>query len=75
MDIEALGEENVRRFLAERLIRSVLDIYELDAERLDRLWTASAEIRRDLLKSIEASKGTPFFRVLYALGIPGASYT
>src|SRR5438093_2741354 len=30
MDIEGLGEENARRFLAEGLIRSVSDVYELE---------------------------------------------
>jgi DNA ligase (NAD+) len=74
MDIEGLGEENVRRFLAEGLIRSVPDIYELDAERLMGLDGFGEISARNLLESIEASKGTPFFRVLYALGIPGIGY-
>ena len=74
MDIEGLGEENARRFLAEGLIRSVADIYELDADRVRQL-EGFGEISADnLLAAIEASKATPFFRVLYALGIPGIGY-
>ena len=64
----------MRRFLAEGLIRSVPDIYELDAERLMGLDGFGEISARNLLESIEASKGTPFFRVLYALGIPGIGY-
>jgi DNA ligase (NAD+) len=74
MDIEGLGEENVRRFLDEGLIGSVADIYELDAERLTALDGFGEISARNLLDAVEASRGTPFFRVLYALGIPGIGY-
>jgi DNA ligase (NAD+) len=74
MDIEGLGEENVRRFLDEGLIRSIPDIYELDAERLTALDGFGEVSANNLLESIESSKGTPYFRVLYALGIPGIGY-
>ena len=74
MDIEGLGEENVRRFLREELIRSVPDIYALDAERLTQLDGFGETSAANLLTSIEASKETPYFRVLYALGIPGIGY-
>lgn len=74
MDIEGLGEENARRFLEEELIESVADIYELDGERLAALEGFGEISARNLLESIEASKERPFFRVLYALGIPGIGY-
>jgi DNA ligase (NAD+) len=74
MDIEGLGEENVRRFLEEDLIRSVPDIYELDAARLTALDGFGEISAANLLESIEGSKQTPYFRVLYALGIPGIGY-
>jgi DNA ligase (NAD+) len=74
MDIEGLGEENVRRFLDEGLIESVADIYELDAERLTALDGFGEVSARNLLDAVEASRGAPFFRVLYALGIPGIGY-
>src|SRR5215211_9359860 len=74
MDIEGLGEENVRRFLREELIRSVPDIYALDAERLTQLDGFGETSAANLLTSIEGSKATPYFRVLYALGIPGIGY-
>jgi DNA ligase (NAD+) len=74
MDIEGLGEENARRFLQEGLIKNVADIYELDEERLTALEGFGEISARNLVNSIEASKQVPFFRVLYALGIPGIGY-
>ena len=37
MDIDGLGEENVRRFLSEGLIENMADIYDLTVERLAEL--------------------------------------
>ncbi len=71
MDIEGLGEENARRFLAEGLIRNVADIYELDVEKVAALEGFGEVSASNLISSIDASKERPFARVLYALGIPG----
>jgi DNA ligase (NAD+) len=74
MDIEGLGEENARRFLAEGLIRSVADIYELDEDRVAALEGFGEISARNLIGAIEQSKERPFHRVLYALGVPGIGY-
>jgi DNA ligase (NAD+) len=74
MDIEGLGEENAQRFLREGLIRSVADIYDLSAEAIAALEGFAEISARNLIDSIERSKEVPFFRVLYALGIPGIGY-
>jgi DNA ligase (NAD+) len=74
MDIDGIGEENVRRFLAEGLIRNVADIYALDAERLTALDGFGEVSARNLLQAIDASRQQPFRLVLYALGIPGIGY-
>lgn len=74
MDIEGLGEENVRRFLAEGLIRDVADIYELDVERVASLDGFAEVSARNLIEAVDASRERPFHRVLYALGIPGIGY-
>ena len=74
IDIDGLGEENVRRFLSEGLIESFADLYDLSVERLvelDRFGEVSAT---NLVRSIDASKGQPFHLVLYALGIPGIGF-
>jgi len=74
MDIDGLGEKQAQRFLEEGLIADVADIYELSEEQLlamDRFGETSAQ---NLLAAIDASRGRPFKRVLYALGLPGVGY-
>jgi DNA ligase (NAD+) len=71
MDIEGLGEELALRFLREGLIADVADIYDLTEERLVELERFGETSARNLVASIEASRGRPFKRVLYALGLPG----
>jgi DNA ligase (NAD+) len=74
MDIDGLGEENVRRFLAEALIKDSADLYELDVDRLAELEGFGEVSARNLITSLGASKEQPFERVLYGLGIPGVGY-
>jgi DNA ligase (NAD+) len=74
MDIDGLGEENVRRFLREGLIANVADIYDLDPNRLTELEGFGEVSAGNLVQAIDASRGQPFERVLYALGIPGIGY-
>jgi DNA ligase (NAD+) len=74
MDIDGLGEENVRRFLGEGLIRDASDIYALTVERLAELDGFGEVSAGNLVGAVEASKEQPFHRVLYALGIPGIGY-
>jgi DNA ligase (NAD+) len=71
MDIDGFGEETAVRFLNEDVIKDVADIYTLDEERIVALEGFGEISARSLLANIEASKQQPFFRVLYALGIPG----
>jgi DNA ligase (NAD+) len=74
LDIDGLGEENVRRFLSEGLIEDSADLYELTPERLSELEGFGEISANNLIASLEASKGQPFERVLYGLGIPGVGY-
>jgi DNA ligase (NAD+) len=74
MDIDGLGEENVRRFLTDGLIENMADLYELTVERLAELEGFAEISARNLVEAIEGSKQQPFHLVLYALGIPGIGY-
>jgi DNA ligase (NAD+) len=74
MDIDGFGEETAIRFLREGVIADAAGIYELDEERLVRLDGFGEVSARNLLANIEASKEQPFFRVLYALGVPGIGW-
>jgi DNA ligase (NAD+) len=71
MDIEGLGEKQAMRFLDEGLIEDVADIYRLDVERLVDLEGFGELSAHNLLAAIDASRGRPFRKVLYALGLPG----
>jgi DNA ligase (NAD+) len=74
MDIDGFGEKLVYRFYNEGLVRSLPAIYELDVETLEQLEGFQRKSAENLVNSIEGSKQQPFFRVLYALGIPGIGY-
>jgi DNA ligase (NAD+) len=74
MDIDGLGEENVRRFLSEGLIGDSADLYTLTVDRLSELEGFGEVSAKNLVASLEASKAQPFERVLYGLGIPGVGY-
>jgi DNA ligase (NAD+) len=74
MDIDGFGEKQAYRFLSDGLIENVADIYRLDKERLQELEGFGEVSAQNLLDAIERSKEVPFFRVLYALGIPGIGY-
>jgi DNA ligase (NAD+) len=74
MDIDGLGEENVRRFLQEGLIDNMADLYDLTVERLAELEGFGEVSARNLVEAIDASREQPFPLVLYALGIPGIGY-
>jgi len=71
MDIEGLGEKQVRLLMGEGLVRVPGDYYRL-AENATRLLELEgfAEVSvRNLLAAVEDSKRRPFARVLFALGI------
>jgi DNA ligase (NAD+) len=71
MDIEGLGEKQIARFLSLGWLTDIPGIYRL-AERknqmveLDRMGEQSVD---NLLAAIEASKGRPLDRFIFALGI------
>ncbi len=75
MDIDGLGEERASQLLRAGLIKDVADIFELTKENLVELEGFGDLSAQALLDSIERSRQeTPFFRVLYALGINGIGY-
>jgi DNA ligase (NAD+) len=75
MDIDGLGEERALQLLREGVISDVADIFQLSREKLIELDGFGELSAQALLDSIERSRReTPFFRVLYALGIPGIGY-
>ncbi len=71
MDIDGLGEKQVRMLQEQELVRVPGDYYRLaerEAELLELEGFGEISVR-NLLGAIEASKQRPFARVLFALGI------
>ncbi|MDQ6811576.1 MAG: NAD-dependent DNA ligase LigA [Actinomycetota bacterium] len=69
LDIEGLGEKQVALLQQRGLLRTAGDFYRLSAEQLLQLEGFGELSVKNLLAAIEASKGRPFARVLFALGI------
>jgi DNA ligase (NAD+) len=74
MDIEGVGEQFVRRLWKEGLLRSMPDLYRLTAEQLMEVDGYGEISARNAVEAIQASKGQPFFRVLFGLNIPDVGW-
>jgi DNA ligase (NAD+) len=73
-DIEGVGEQTIRRLWELALVRSLPDLYRLTKEQLMELEGFGEISATNAINSIEASKGTPFFRVLLGLNIPDVGW-
>ncbi|HHV54772.1 MAG TPA: NAD-dependent DNA ligase LigA [Firmicutes bacterium] len=69
MDIQGLGPKLARQLLERGLVRSVADLYRLQAEDLVKLERMGRKSAENLLVAIAASKGRGLARLLYGLGI------
>jgi DNA ligase (NAD+) len=69
MDIEGLGEKQVALLQERGLVKTAGDFYRLQENQLVELEGFGELSVKNLLAAIEASKGRPFARVLFALGI------
>ncbi|GIX30405.1 MAG: DNA ligase [Porticoccaceae bacterium] len=69
MDIEGLGEKLVDLLVDRGLVRSVVDLYHLDAATLAELPRMGPKSAANLVAAIDRSRRTTLPRFLYALGI------
>ena len=69
MDIEGLGGETVTLFVNNGLVNNYADLYELKKEQILPLERMAEKSADNIIQGIEKSKGIPFERVLFALGI------
>lgn len=69
MDIDGLGEETVDLLYNRKLIKNISDLYDLQLEQLVPLERLGEKSAANILKSIKKSVDTPYYRVLFALGI------
>ena len=74
MDIESLGPERLELLYGAGLVKNIADIYDLRRDQLiglgvDQQASIQDKSADNLLAAIEESKGVPFERVVFALGI------
>jgi DNA ligase (NAD+) len=69
MDISGLGEEIIRTFLAEKIIRDIPSIYEIDYERVRQLEGWKDKSVQNLRDGVEGSKNKELWRLIVGLGI------
>lgn len=75
LDIEGLGEETARLFVAEGVVERLPDIFELTTERLVELEGFAETSAGNLVDAIERASHTELARLLYGLGIPEVGAT
>jgi DNA ligase (NAD+) len=73
-DIEGVGEQSMRRLWDLGLVRSLPDLYRLTEAQLLELDGYGEISAANAVASIAASKGIPFFRVLFGLNIPDVGW-
>ncbi|MFW6180561.1 MAG: NAD-dependent DNA ligase LigA, partial [Spirochaetota bacterium] len=69
MDIETLGEKNVRQLVERGLVEDLADLYRLRPEQLEELEGFAQKAAGKLYRAIQGSKNPLLDRFLYALGI------
>jgi DNA ligase (NAD+) len=73
-DIEGVGELMVRRLWNEGLVTTIPGLYRLTKEQLLELDGFGEISASNAIAAIQASKGKPFFRVLFGLNIPDVGW-
>ncbi|HLU43197.1 MAG TPA: NAD-dependent DNA ligase LigA [Microthrixaceae bacterium] len=69
MDIDALGEKRVAQLIAEGMVRSIPDLYELDWDRVAKLERMGEQSAANLRAAIDESRSRPLDRLLVGLNI------
>jgi DNA ligase (NAD+) len=69
MDIENLGEALIDQLTETGLVKNVADIYKLKKEDVVELERMADKSAKNVIDSIEASKGRPLWRLIAGLGI------
>jgi DNA ligase (NAD+) len=70
MDIENVGGSTIKKLWDEGIVRSLPDLYRLDADQLAELEGFAELSAARAWESIQRSKEQPFSRILFGLNIP-----
>ena len=69
MDIFGFGEENVRTFIRENIIKDITSIYQIDYDKVRQLEGWKEKSIQNLKDGIEASKQNELYRLIVGLSI------
>jgi DNA ligase (NAD+) len=69
MDIETLGEKNIKQLVEKGLVKELPDLYKLSPEQLRSLEGFAEKSAKKLYNAIHGASQPPLERFLYALGI------
>jgi len=69
MDVDGLGNKLIEQLVDRGLVRSIADLYRLDAALLGSLERMGDKSAANLVSALEASRRQPWARQLYGLGI------
>ena len=69
LDVDGLGSKLIEQLVDRGLVRSIADLYRLDAALLASLERMGAKSAENLVTALAASKNQPWHRQLYGLGI------
>lgn len=69
MNVDGLGAETVQQFYDAGLVKNVADLYTLTYDQIIALDRMAELSTKNILAGLEASKQTPFPRVLFGMGI------
>ncbi len=69
MNIEGIGDETAELLYRSGLIKTVADLYDLRPQQIASLPRMGIKSAENIMRQLEASRGVPFARVLFALGI------
>jgi DNA ligase (NAD+) len=69
MNIDGLGDAIVDQLVDSQLVKSVADLYEIDAEQLKRLERMGPKSAANIVRNIDHSRYLPMPRVISSLGI------
>ena len=69
LDVEGLGSKLIGQLVDRGLVRSIADLYRLDGALLASLERMGEKSATNLVEALAASKGQPWPRQLYGLGI------
>lgn len=70
LDIEGLGEENAKLFVAQGLVRQLPDLFAIRAEQLLVLDRFAEKSSQKLVEALDRASRTDLSRFLYGLGVP-----